>query len=45
VNLFEKHQATLVKAIDAFQRLKLKYPEKSIYFAQQIVEVTNLLKK
>jgi tetratricopeptide (TPR) repeat protein len=33
------------KAIDAFQRLKLKYPEKSIYFAKQIEEVTNLLNK
>ena len=33
------------KAIDAFKRLTLKYPEKSIYFAQQIIEVTNLLKK
>ncbi len=33
------------KAIDAFQRLKLKYPEKSIYFAKQIDEVTNLLNK
>jgi len=38
-------QGLYVKAIDAFQRLKLKYPEKSIYFANQIEEVTNLLNK
>lgn len=38
-------QGLYAKAIDAFQRLKLKYPEKSIYFAKQIEEVTNLLNK
>ena len=38
-------QGLYYKAINAFQRLKLKYPEKSIYFAKQIDEVTNLLNK
>jgi tetratricopeptide (TPR) repeat protein len=38
-------QGLYKNAIDAFQRLKLKYPEKSIYFARQIDEVTNLLNK
>jgi tetratricopeptide (TPR) repeat protein len=38
-------QGLYQKAIDAFQRLTLKYPEKSVYFARQIEEVTNLLNK
>jgi len=38
-------QGLYQKAIDAFKRLSLKYPEKSVYFARQIDEVTNLLKK
>jgi tetratricopeptide (TPR) repeat protein len=31
------------KAIDSFRRLSLKFPEKSVYFAQQIEEVKKLL--
>jgi hypothetical protein len=38
-------QGLYVKAINAFQKLKLKFPEKSIYFAKQIDEVNNLLNK
>lgn len=38
-------QGLYQKAIDAFRRLTLKYPEKSVYFARQIEEVTNLLNK
>ncbi len=30
------------KALDAFQKLSLKYPEKSIYFATRIEEIENL---
>lgn len=33
------------KAIDSFKRLSLKFPEKSIYFAQQIEEIKKLLKE
>jgi tetratricopeptide (TPR) repeat protein len=32
------------KAIDSFRRLSLKFPEKSVYFAQQIEEIKKLLK-
>ena len=38
-------QGLYQKAIQAFQKLSLKYPEKSVYFARQIEEVTNLLNK
>ena len=38
-------QGLYQKAIQAFQKLSLKYPEKSAYFARQIEEVTNLLNK
>ena len=38
-------QGLYQKAIQAFQKLSLKYPEKSVYFARQMEEVTNLLNK
>ena len=38
-------QGLFQKAIQAFQKLSVKYPEKSVYFARQIEEVTNLLNK
>jgi tetratricopeptide (TPR) repeat protein len=38
-------QGLYQKAIQAFQKLSLKYPEKSVYFARQIEEVTNLINK
>ncbi|MEI6138745.1 MAG: hypothetical protein WCP85_05760 [Mariniphaga sp.] len=38
-------QGLYQKSINAFQRLSLKYPEKSVYFARQIEEVTNLINK
>ena len=38
-------QGLYEKAIHAFQKLTLKYPEKSIYFVRQIEEVTKLLNK
>ena len=38
-------QGLYQKAITAFRKLSVKYPEKSVYFARQIDEVTNLLNK
>ncbi|MCK9640371.1 MAG: hypothetical protein M0R39_10745 [Prolixibacteraceae bacterium] len=37
-------QGHLQKAIDSFRRLSLKYPEKSVYFAEQIEEIKKMLK-
>jgi hypothetical protein len=37
-------QGHLQKAIDSFRRLSLKFPEKSVYFAEQIEEIKKMLK-
>ena len=37
-------QGQLQKAIDSFRRLSLKFPEKSVYFAEQIEEIKKMLK-
>ena len=38
-------QGKLQKALEAFEKLSLKYPEKSIYFAPRIEEVKSLLNR
>jgi hypothetical protein len=37
-----KKQKKYDKAVEAFQKLSLKYPEKSVYFANQIKEIEKL---
>ncbi|HNX78698.1 MAG TPA: hypothetical protein PKJ24_02395 [Prolixibacteraceae bacterium] len=38
-------QKKFTEAIEAFQKLSLKYPEKSIYFAARIEEIKNIERK
>jgi len=38
-------QGNYAKAIKAFERLSLNYPEKSTYFADQIKSVVDLIKE
>ena len=49
-NLYDRgkelvEQKEYQKAIKAFERLSLNYPEKSIYFADQIKSVEDLIKE
>jgi uncharacterized membrane protein YfcA len=39
VVLLQTFYVTIKKAIDTYKKLSLKYPEKSTYFADQIIEL------
>ena len=38
-------QKNYKKALDAFEKLSLKYPEKSVYFASRIKEIEEIKNK